>query len=231
MSGMILLEGGAEFGGAMAEADRRAIQLAGGLDAPICILPTAAAPDHNDQRAGNNGLRWFTKLGARQVQVMPILDHASANRAELAQAVRTYRLIYMLGGFPAYLEQTLRDSLVWEAMLEAQRNGAVLGGSSAGAMVLCQHYYDPASDSLQAGLNLLPGTCLIPHHNRVCKGWGGALPAALPGVTLIGIDEQTGLINDQPDGGWTVYGKGKVTCYKNNQINMYTASESFIIDN
>ncbi|WP_345105299.1 hypothetical protein [Candidatus Villigracilis vicinus] len=34
--GYLLLEGGAEFGGRMSEPDLRAIELAGGVDAPIC---------------------------------------------------------------------------------------------------------------------------------------------------------------------------------------------------
>ena len=37
--GYILLEGGAEFGGQMAEPDRQAIMLAGGPDKPISIIP------------------------------------------------------------------------------------------------------------------------------------------------------------------------------------------------
>src|SRR5258705_2374972 len=56
--GVLLLEGGAEFGGGMSEPDLQAIELAGGFDAAICILPTAAAPDHNHKHAGNNGIRW-----------------------------------------------------------------------------------------------------------------------------------------------------------------------------
>ena len=60
----ILLEGGAEFGGDMAIPDRRALELAGGPDVRISIIPTAAAPDDNHQRAGQNGMRWFQSLGA-----------------------------------------------------------------------------------------------------------------------------------------------------------------------
>lgn len=48
--GYLLLAGGAEFGGPMSAVDVRAIELAGGLDAPICIIPTAAAPNNNHQR-------------------------------------------------------------------------------------------------------------------------------------------------------------------------------------
>ena len=45
MTGYLLLEGGAEFSGKMADPDRRAIELAGGPDVIISIIPTAAAPD------------------------------------------------------------------------------------------------------------------------------------------------------------------------------------------
>ena len=51
MAGYLLLEGGAEFGGQMAVPDRRALELAGGFEARISIIPTAAAPDNNFLRA------------------------------------------------------------------------------------------------------------------------------------------------------------------------------------
>src|ERR1051326_6495637 len=136
MPGYIVLEGGAEFGGRMAEVDNRAIELAGGPDAPISIIPTAAAADNNHQRAGNNGVRWFRSLGATNVASLPLIDKPSANDASIVDAIRRSRLIYLLGGFPGYLGQTLMGSQAWQAMLDAYANGAVIAGSSAGAMVL-----------------------------------------------------------------------------------------------
>ena len=49
----------------------------------------------------------------------------------------------MLGGFTRYLAETLAGSRAWQAMRNAHRDGAVIGGSSAGAMVLCESYFDP----------------------------------------------------------------------------------------
>src|SRR5258708_14313379 len=72
MAGYILLEGGAEFGGLMSEPDLPAIELAGGPDAPISIIPTAAAPHNNPQRAGPNALNWFKNLSPRQSQSLPL---------------------------------------------------------------------------------------------------------------------------------------------------------------
>ena len=221
MPGHILLEGGAEFGGQMAAPDLRAIQLAGGFNSPICILPTAAAPDHNDRRAGGNGVRWFTHLGATQVTSLPVIDAASAGDTGLANQLRQARLVYLLGGFPGYLGQTLSGSLAWQAILEAYASGAVVGGSSAGAMVVCAHYFDPESGRILDGLNLLPRACVIPHHNHSGKNWASRLLKEIPADTLIGIDEQTGLIDDGPQGAWNVYGKGGVTVYRDREITVY----------
>jgi cyanophycinase len=230
MAGHILLEGGLEFGGMMSEPDRAAMKLAGGEDALISIIPTAAAPDKNDQNAGHNGELWFRSLGARHVESLPIIDKQSANDSGIAAKLRQSNLIYILGGFPGYLGETLKGSLCWQAALEAYEAGAVLGGSSAGAMVLCQYYYNQQQSQLVEGLNLLPNTCVLPHFNTFGRGWAKLLSTKLPTVVLIGIDEQTGIIDDARGGskvGWHVYGAGSVTLYHNGEPTEYRAGESF----
>jgi cyanophycinase len=212
--GFVLLEGGNEFKAGMAAADRRTIAVGGGCAAPIRIIPAAAAPDSSDLRAGANGAAWFQALGATDVRALPVIDRASADRPELAMELETARVVFMLGGFTRYLAETLAGSRVWEAMKSAHRAGAVIGGSSAGAMVLCEFYFDQASGKVLPGLNLLPEVCVLPHHNTFGKDWALRLTRLLPGALLIGIDEETGLLNDGPNGQWTVYGKGVVTVYE-----------------
>jgi cyanophycinase len=224
--GYLLLEGGAEFGGGMSGPDLRAIDLAGGPDAQIAILPTAAAPDNNHQNAGNHGIRWFRSLGASRIDLVPVIDRSSANDPALALRIRSARFIYLLGGFPRHLGDTLAGSLAWQAMLEASEAGAVIGGSSAGAMVLCGHYFDPDESALLKGLNLLPNTCVLPHHNSFGRDWAGRLAAQLPGTTLIGLDEGTGVLNDLP-ASWTVYGAGKVTLYRNGLTEVHARGDTF----
>jgi cyanophycinase len=226
MAGTILLEGGAEFGGKMAEPDLRAIELAGGFEAPICVIPTAAAPDHNHVRAGRNADNWFRSLGARQVSVLPLIDRLSADQPDIAGALRQARFIYMLGGFTHYLGQTLLGSACWEAILDAYQAGAVVGGSSAGAMVLCQTYYDPGGGQVADGLNLVPNSCVLPHHNTFGSGWAPKLRKLLPYATLIGIDERTGMLDDTEHAHWTVYGQGAVTIYQE-QTRVYRKGECF----
>jgi cyanophycinase-like exopeptidase len=48
----------------------------------------------------------------------------------------------------------------------------------------------------------------------------------LPDVTLIGIDEQTGMIDDSAHT-WTVYGRGAVTLYSEGQQLVREAGDSF----
>lgn len=224
--GTLLLEGGAEFGAAMREPDLKAIELAGGLDAPVRIIPAAAAPDHNHERAGNNGVRWFYSLGARDVLSVPLIDRTAADDAEIARSLREAKLIYMLGGFTHYLGQTLIGSLAWQAVLEAYRDGAVVAGSSAGAMVMCRYYYDPGAGHVHEGLDLVPDSIVLPHHNTFGKSWAPQLLKEAPEVTLIGIDEQTGMI-DEGANSWTVYGSGAVTLYSSREVSVFGRGESF----
>jgi len=224
--GYLVLEGGAEFGGQMREPDLEAIKLAGGFEAPIRIIPTAAAPDNNHQRAGNNGIRWFQSLGAKDVLSVPILSKIRAEDKKIAQSLRDAKLIYMLGGFTHYLGQTLKDSLVWEAALEAYRNGAVIAGSSAGAMVMCEFYYDPSAERMHEGLNLLPNSLVLPHHNTFGKTWAPKLSKQRPDLSLIGIDEQTGMLNDGAQT-WSVLGRGGVTFYAGKTQSVVDRGNSF----
>jgi cyanophycinase len=225
--GYLLLEGGAEFGGRMRDPDLKAIQLAGGFEAPIRIIPTAAAPDNNQQRAGNNGIRWFQGLGARDVRSLPIVDKVSAGNADIAKTLREAKLIYMLGGFTGYLGETLKGSAAWEAVLEAYQSGAVVAGSSAGAMVMCEFYYDQSQGQVIPGLNLVKNSIVMPHHNTFGNSWASRL-LEIAQVTLIGIDEQTGIVDDGAQT-WTVYGAGNVTLYQKRRVETYSSGKSFSV--
>lgn len=238
MAGWVILEGGAEFGGQMAMVDRRALDLAGGPGAAVRIVPTAAAPDNNHRRAGQSGVRWFQSLGATNVAAVALVDRASAEDPEVAADLAGAGLVFLLGGFPRYLGETLAGSACWAAVLRAHAAGAVVAGSSAGAMVLCERYYDPERREVCPGLGLVPGCCVLPHHATFGRTWAGRLAAELPGLTLVGIDEQTGLIDEGveqagradlagegPGRAWRVYGGGAVTLYRAGQGRSVAAGE------
>lgn len=213
----------------MRDPDLKAIELAGGFDAPIRIIPAAATPDNNHQRAGNNGIRWFQSLGAKDVSAVSLLSKIRANDKNIAQSLRNAKLIYLLGGFTHYLGQTLKDSLAWDGAMDAYRNGAVIAGSSAGAMVICAFYYDPSAGRVHEGLNLVSNSLVLPHHDTFGKNWAPKLMKQIPDVTLIGIDERTGLLNNGKNETWNIYGAGGVTLYRNDASETYSAGDTFSV--
>jgi cyanophycinase len=225
--GYLVLQGGSEFGGQMRVSDLRAMALAGGRDARVTIVPAAAAPDGNHRRAGENGRKWFQSLGARQVTVVSLVDRQSADSRRIASCLGRSRLIYLLGGFPEYLAEVLRGTRSWQAIRTALRQGATLAGSSAGAMVLGEAFFNPARQNLVDGLGLVRAVSLIPHFNKFGRAWVDRLRKELPSMSLIGIDEETGIINDGPGGTWSVYGGGAVVVYRGHQTERYANGERF----
>jgi cyanophycinase len=225
--GTLLLEGGCEFQGKMEEPDRKALESAGGKNAKLIIIPTAAAPDNNSKRAGNTALKWFRTLGAKNISVLPIIDKKSADDPELSAELDRANLIYILGGFPGYLCDTLKETRCLDALLCTYEKGAVLAGSSAGAMVLCEWYFDPMAKEVKKGIGILKNTILIPHYDTFGRSWHPGYIDKISYARYVGIDEQTGMINQADRHQWTVHGKGKVTVYDNTSIVTYGAGQTF----
>ena len=109
-----------------------------------------------------------------------------------------------------HLRSVLKDSPVWDALLAAWNDGAVLAGSSAGAMVLCDPMVDIRGGAFTVGLGLLVQVAVIPHHDtwspEKARRTIHLAPAGLP---VVAVDEQTAVIR-APDGTWTVEGAGTV---------------------
>ena len=157
----------------------------------------------------------------------PLIDRVSAQDGGVAASLEQAQLIYLLGGFPGYLAQTLADSKAWQAIQIALSRGAVLAGSSAGAMVLCAQFFDPRANQVVPGLGAIPAGCVIPHHNSVGQLWAPRLQKELPGTPLIGIDEETGMVSDAAGERWQVLGGGRVTLYLEGRQFTFTDGMTF----
>jgi hypothetical protein len=46
---------------------------------------------------------------------------------------------------------------------------------------------------------------------------------------IVGVDEQTGLIDEGMEGEWTVFGKGMATVYKSEKPKAYRSGETFFL--
>ncbi len=225
MAGLIILGGGGEFQKGNEQADQHALQQAGGANASVLIVPTAGGADGGIPMASRNGVNWFRSLGAEKVEALPLANRAEADQPELAARLTGANLIYMAGGNPAYLLEALKGSACWAAMREALANGAVVGGASAGAMVLMEHLYDPEGGQVRPGLGIIPNAIFAPHFNSFGRKWVSKIQTALPQALLIGVDEKVSIIGRGND--WQVYGRGWITIYRQGKPYKYQGGQPF----
>lgn len=178
-------------------------------------IATAAAPEGQASldRWHALGAKQAERLGVEQV-VVDVRTAEDANDQRWVDAIAGAGLIYLSGGNPSYLAETLRDSTVWAAIEAAWQGGAALAGCSAGAMVMAERIpslrHPMAGDS--TGLALLPHLRVIPHFDRMAgwmpEGVSRLLMHGTDGVTLLGIDEETALVGGPHR--WRVEGQRQV---------------------
>jgi cyanophycinase len=202
--GPLALVGGGEWTDGC-DFDAELLAASGGDE--VLVLPTAAAYE-NPEKAVATAVAWFARLGGRARGLM-VLGRADAEDESYAAEVRASHFVYLGGGSPMHLRSVLKASLLWEALLDTWRRGAVVAGSSAGAMVLTDPMVDPRGGALTVGLGMVEEMSVIPHFGeenaeKVHRSIALAAPGGLP---VVGLPERTALIRD-PDGSWRQSGQG-----------------------
>lgn len=212
MPGPLALVGSGEFLEVMRAVDIRLLESRPGR---AVILPTAAAED-GAARVDywlDLGSQHFAGLGVTPVPLR-VLDRADAERSELAEQIAGAGLVYLSGGNPGYLADTLRGTAVWRAVLEAWEAGAALAGCSAGACALsavADDFRHPGRFS-GAGLGVVADVVAIPHFDRFSQFMpnlaSDLLESSGDDLTVLGIDEETALVGGPTR--WTVAGRQAV---------------------
>ena len=223
MAGRIALVGGDEFRASCAGMDAEILAATGIATPRVVIVPTAAAMERPDLAAAN-GARHFNALGADAAPLM-ILNSDDANDEALVAAADAADVIYLTGGNPAYLLRALAGSRLAAALRDAPDRGAIVAGSSAGAMALGERMRFKGEWS--EGLGLARCVAVLPHHERsdperVATELAGALPS---GVVALGIDGATGCISE--GAGWRALGAGSVARYRTGKWERFGAGAVF----
>ena len=209
MAGPLALVGSGEYLPVMLDVER---QLIDGRPARYVQLPTAAG------REGPARLDYWVRLGRAQaerlgVEAVPlvVIEREQAEDPSVVAQVEGAGLIYLSGGSPAFLADTLRDTALWRAIVAAWEGGAALAGCSAGAMAMADHVPElrhPRNGG-QPGFGLLPHIRVLPHFDRMV-GWIPDLLTrpffrAADGISVVGVDEDTALVGGPND--FTVHGR------------------------
>ena len=226
MLGPIALAGGDEFRPGCRGMDKSLLELGASAQPSVLVIPTAAAAEGRPDMAASNGVVYFASLGAQAMPLM-VLSREEANVPELAVALEGISHVYFSGGSPDHLLEVLRGSLLLERILEWRREGGVLAGSSAGAMVMGEYMRSPRSGEWVEGLGVCPGVGVLPHHEgRDPAEVSASLQETLSeGIDVLGIDAQSGCV--MKEGKWEVLGEGGVTVYRQGGWRRYGAGITF----
>jgi cyanophycinase len=207
---MLALVGSGEYLPGMDSVDQELIRRLPEAPRVVC-LPTAAGQEGAERIAywTRLGVEHFARLGAH-VEAVPVIDAASAHNIDLAHAIAGANFVYLSGGKPAYLYQTLAGSPAWQAIQSVLAHGGLLAGCSAGAMILGEKIL--GFPFLKSGFNILPGSLVMPHYDEISKNLRTVIRVmAGPARTVLGVEGYTALVvnGEQAE----VLGSGGVTVW------------------
>ncbi|HET6681151.1 MAG TPA: cyanophycinase [Gemmatimonadaceae bacterium] len=213
------------IGGRIADPDllRRFVELAGGSDARIAIIPTASS----DADTGEATVRTFRDLGADTIDVVAIDSRADCSRDDILEIIGEADGIFLTGGNQLRLSTTLGGTPVAKLLRVRNAAGVHVAGTSAGAAFLSEHMIafgdegaSPRSGmvTLAAGLGLT-NRVIIDQHFRERDRLGRLLTALAynPFAVGLGLDEDTAAYI-APDELMHVEGTGGVTVVDPSQI-------------
>ena len=230
--GAIALVGSGEYLPAMSPFEERLLDDAVGRGRPRHYMQLATAAGEE----GESSLAYWRELGEAQgkrigvtTSFLPVFTRAHANDPGLAARVQEAGLLYLSGGNPAHLAETLVGSLVGDAIMAHVRSGGALAGCSAGAMVLGTTVptFRFGSRAPVAGFDLLPGIQVIPHFNRLFELAVKGAPDSTK--HLVGIENLTALVRWSAATEWQVVGDGAVHLLRGGPRRQLVSGESLAL--
>lgn len=196
---------------------QRFLQLAGGSDAPIVVIPTAGGDETYDQNW--QGLERWRQAGATKLTVLHTNDREKANQRSFIAPLAEARGVWFAGGRQWRLADSYLGTLTHRALWSVLERGGVIGGSSAGATI--QGSYLARGDTQtntvmmgdhEEGLGFLKDVAIDQHllarnrHFDLLE-----IIEARPELLGIGLDEDTAIVVES--GRFEVIGQSYVAIY------------------
>lgn len=184
---------------------QRIIDLAGGNDAPIVVVPTAdGAPSYDQDAAGAAN---FRRLGSTNVTVLHTYDPQVANTEDFVQPLLQAKGVFFGGGRQWRLVDAYAGTLAEQAFRRVLDRGGVISGSSAGASI--QGSFLARGDTQnnqvmvgdhQVGFGYIKNTAIDQHvlvRNRLFDMFD--ILKVRPELLAFGVDENTALVVSKND--------------------------------
>jgi cyanophycinase len=213
--GALVIVGGGQLG---PEIVRRFVTLAGGKDADVVVIPTAAENDPVDTKRVAEG--FSRTFGFKNVTVIHTRDRTEADSEGFVAPLKKAKAVWFNGGRQWRIVDSFlgtRTQREIEAVLE---RGGVIGGSSAGATIQGSYLVRGARDGndilmakgYEQGFSYLRGVAIdqhiLPRHRTddLVQVIG-----AHPELLGLGIDESTAVVVEGDR--FEVIGRGVVGVY------------------
>jgi len=194
---------------------QRFVQLCGGDEGRILVIPTASQL----AETGPEYMELFESFGARAICI-PVERREDGFREDMLEKLDRATGIFITGGNQLRLSTILGGTPVARAIRRRNAEGVPLAGTSAGAAIMSEHMIAGGRSGpspRESGVQLAPGLGLT---NRVIidqhfsqRGRMGRLLSALsfnPFACGLGIDENTAAFI-RADGDLEVVGRGTIT--------------------
>lgn len=214
--GALVIIGGAEDKEGDCTVLREFVRAAGGIKARIAVMTAATSLPGE---VGDQYIRVFERIGAESIEIVNTERREDSEREDGIRKVSEATGIFFTGGDQSRIVDLIKGTPLDEVIHQRHREGAVIGGTSAGAAMMPDEMIvggtsvsNPSVDAVEMGpgMGFLPGVVVDQHFAQ--RGRLGRLLAALvlqPAVLGLGIDEDTGIVVEGDE--FTVIGRGAVT--------------------
>lgn len=179
---------------------KRFIDLAGGPDASIVIIPTAGEDDDYDNYW--SGLKQWRENGAKNLTVIHTRDRKEADTDAFVKPIRTARGVFFTGGRQWRLADSYLNTQTHNELNALLARGGVIGGTSAGASILTSFMVRGDTKSNEkmigdhtVGLGFLKNAAVDQHLLRRNRQFDMLeVIDAHPELLGIGLDEDTAIV-------------------------------------
>ena len=229
--GYIIPIGGAEEKIDNPEILAKFVELSGGKDAVITIIPTAS-------QLADTGSRYqkiFEEIGVKKTYSLPINERSDANKEEYVKTLEKSTGIFVTGGNQLRLTTILGGTPIARAIRQLNAQGVHYAGTSAGAAIVSQHMITGGTTGIvptEDGVNLAPGmglinTIVVDQHFNQRNRLARLLSAVSynPFLVGIGLDEDTAAFIDH-NNEFTVVGSGAITVIDPSDIEYSSMAEA-----
>ncbi len=201
---------------------KRFLDLAGGADVPIVVIPTAGGKETYDQYW--SGLKKFKEAGATNLTVLHTYDPEATGIDEFAQPINEARGVWFSGGRQWRLADSYLNTKVHEALRALLDRGGVIGGSSAGAAIQGSYLArgDTETNTImmgdhEEGLSFLKNVAIDQHLLKRNRQFDLIeIIEAKPELLGIGLDENTAIVITGDE--FEVIGQSYVAIYDHNSM-------------